>query len=320
MTATRKLFIAAAILAAGFGVAKLLGTPAPRLHAPESQGVVLTKRSTASQTSHAPPASPHSNSPVRLVPDFEAVNAGKSALDPLVDVAPPLLSSPATQPLESPITREMYGLESAAPRAKLRNEAPRPLAIDSRAPTTLERPVIDQFTADSSSNSPPPPPRSDWPTGGSRQAGFETAAVSTPAITASYNETLDQATDGPPITPPPWPAPVESEGPRRHIIVDGDSLARLAGRYLHDPRRSGEIFEANRAMLADPELLPIGAELVIPSRTSMPAIGSGPPQSCAPRAVAIHAAASGGLVPVRPVPSTEGIVPRAQLSRPLPAE
>ena len=52
--------------------------------------------------------------------------------------------------------------------------------------------------------------------------------------------------------------------PRSHVIVDGDSLAKLAGRYLDDPRRSEEIFALNRGVFSDPELLPIGAELKIP--------------------------------------------------------
>ena len=54
---------------------------------------------------------------------------------------------------------------------------------------------------------------------------------------------------------------------RSHIIVDGDSLAKLANRYLGDPQRSGEIFAMNRAVLSSPELLPIGVELKIPEKT-----------------------------------------------------
>jgi hypothetical protein len=103
------------------------------------------------------------------------------------------------------------------------------------------------------------------------------------------------------------------------VVVDGDSLARLAGRYLDDPRRSGEILEANRGVLADPELLPIGTELVIPNRINAGPADLRSPQSLVPRAVAIHASA-GSLVPVRPVPASTGIVPRAHLSRPMSAE
>lgn len=51
---------------------------------------------------------------------------------------------------------------------------------------------------------------------------------------------------------------------RTHVVVDGDSLQKLAERYLDDPTRDGEIYRLNRAVLANPELLPIGVELRIP--------------------------------------------------------
>lgn len=49
-----------------------------------------------------------------------------------------------------------------------------------------------------------------------------------------------------------------------HKVVNGDSLAGLAARYLGDASRAGEIFEANRDRLHSPDLLPIGLELRIP--------------------------------------------------------
>ena len=58
---------------------------------------------------------------------------------------------------------------------------------------------------------------------------------------------------------------------RSHKIVDGDTLAALAQRYLGSAARAEEIFKANRDVLDDPELLPIGAELKIPPRGSGPA-------------------------------------------------
>ena len=58
------------------------------------------------------------------------------------------------------------------------------------------------------------------------------------------------------------------EAARSHKVVDGDTLAALAQRYLGSAARAQEIFEANRDLLADPELLPIGAELKIPPRGS----------------------------------------------------
>jgi len=51
---------------------------------------------------------------------------------------------------------------------------------------------------------------------------------------------------------------------RRHRLTDGDSLERLAERYLQDPARAGEIFELNCDVLAAPDLLPLGRIIRIP--------------------------------------------------------
>jgi nucleoid-associated protein YgaU len=57
----------------------------------------------------------------------------------------------------------------------------------------------------------------------------------------------------------------EKETARTHRIVDGDTLEGLAQSYLGSADRAREIFAANRDVLADPKLLPIGAELKIPA-------------------------------------------------------
>jgi nucleoid-associated protein YgaU len=93
------------------------------------------------------------------------------------------------------------------------------------------------------------------------------------------------ASQGGPSAPPRWQggAPANSarwgmpidmmpaaarpaDGPQTHKIVDGDTLEDLAARYLGSALRSAEIFQANRDLLSDPRLLPIGAELKIPGR------------------------------------------------------
>jgi nucleoid-associated protein YgaU len=63
---------------------------------------------------------------------------------------------------------------------------------------------------------------------------------------------------------------------RRHRVADGDTLRRLAQRYLGSADRFTEIYEANRQLLPNPEVLPIGVELSIPPRQqeSPPARGS----------------------------------------------
>jgi nucleoid-associated protein YgaU len=53
-----------------------------------------------------------------------------------------------------------------------------------------------------------------------------------------------------------------------HVVADGDTLEGLAKLYLGDPARAMEIFDANRETLLSPELLPIGARLIIPDRDS----------------------------------------------------
>ncbi len=59
-------------------------------------------------------------------------------------------------------------------------------------------------------------------------------------------------------------AMLKDPAPRRHRIVNGDSLPALAKRYLGSEHRGDEIFEANRDLLSSPDALPIGIELRIP--------------------------------------------------------
>ncbi|MEI8376279.1 MAG: tail protein X [Planctomycetota bacterium] len=58
--------------------------------------------------------------------------------------------------------------------------------------------------------------------------------------------------------------PETASSPPTHKIIDGDSLALLAERYLGSASRATEIYEANRSLLAHPEILPIGVNLKIP--------------------------------------------------------
>ena len=55
---------------------------------------------------------------------------------------------------------------------------------------------------------------------------------------------------------------------RIHVVHNGDTLERLAERYLADGGRALELFDLNRDVLENPHLLPIGAELRIPGAES----------------------------------------------------
>lgn len=52
---------------------------------------------------------------------------------------------------------------------------------------------------------------------------------------------------------------------REHRVRDGDSLESIAEKYLGDPLLADAIYQANRAQLDSPDLLPIGIKLTIPS-------------------------------------------------------
>jgi nucleoid-associated protein YgaU len=67
-------------------------------------------------------------------------------------------------------------------------------------------------------------------------------------------------------TPAPQTRPAKTRSPaRKHRIVDGDSLPLLALRYLGDRSRVDEICQLNRNIITDPNLLPVGREILIPS-------------------------------------------------------
>ena len=56
-----------------------------------------------------------------------------------------------------------------------------------------------------------------------------------------------------------------------HKVADGDTLAALAERHLGDAKRWPEIFERNRGVLKNPDLLPIGQVIAIPPRENLAA-------------------------------------------------
>jgi len=55
-----------------------------------------------------------------------------------------------------------------------------------------------------------------------------------------------------------------------HTLVDGDTLSKLATRYLGSAEHSQALFDHNRDVLRNPDELPIGAVLRIPSPVTLP--------------------------------------------------
>jgi hypothetical protein len=111
---------------------------------------------------------------------------------------------------------------------------------------------------------------------------------------------------------------------RTHIVVDGDSLKKLASRYLDDPHRDWEIFKLNRDSLRDPELLPIGAVLNIHDlqQATAPRISPESPRISPERTTAHQTSLvvirdTEELIPVRAVVAPRSR-PQAQLLSPVP--
>jgi hypothetical protein len=119
------------------------------------------------------------------------------------------------------------------------------------------------------------------------------------------------------VSPPPWPAQDEAAEPRTHVVVDGDSLERIASRYLSDPQRSREIYELNRNVLTAPDLLPIGAELKIPEPVASASWDRRGFQPYSASANQNREVGRDNMTPARPASAPQGIIPRAQLAPPV---
>lgn len=63
---------------------------------------------------------------------------------------------------------------------------------------------------------------------------------------------------------------------RLHKISDGDTLPKLADRYLKNPERWRDIYAANKDVLPDHEILPLGVEIKIPIADSVDTINTSP--------------------------------------------
>lgn len=57
-----------------------------------------------------------------------------------------------------------------------------------------------------------------------------------------------------------------SSGVRTYVLRDGDTLEKLAVRFLGSRLRAAEIYDANRPQLTRPDLLPVGTTITIPRR------------------------------------------------------
>jgi hypothetical protein len=333
--AFRKLLIAALLVATGLAVAAYLGKPPS---AEQSVHLVTSKSATpiSRGAETAKGSAPLASSQIALLsPEpVAAANVPGTKIDtvtsteshcalttrPAVDVAPDFGSPLASRSVSTDPPAPPNGSRQSL--ARLRDEAPRPVGNEPRSPATIRRePQLNMSAVgiNPAWDDEPYQVRPTVPATPVLPTSFAAPGDASLAQNAAYNESLKLPTTTTGVSPPPWTAPDENEGPRTHVIIDGDSLEKLAGRYLNDPRRGSEIYELNRELLANPDLLPIGAELKIPDRS---------PRETWDRQTRrlpdsnsrVREAAHSNLVPIRSIGLEAPIIPQAQLTYPMRAD
>lgn len=329
MSRTQKIFFASALVVVGFGVAKFLGQPVLPTQmlgsrgAPPAAPVVV-------QTAPANVSVPQAAGRVRLLPDSAMTHAGAPARTPeAVIPQPPRLGNTlapvlATNEKVEPRTFDFAPISSApigdpdSPRARLRNEAPRPVGVDPQSPAAIRRvpeqnvEAADPYRVSDTKAAPPA-----WSAPQLLNTGYSGSAPSPPtALPASYAAPVNSVTANQ-VAPPPWPMADEATESRTHVVVDGDSLERLASRYLSDPQRSREIYELNREVLSAPDLLPIGAELKIPERVAAANWDRRGFQPNSATATQNREVGRENITPAHPASAPQVIIPRAQLAPPV---
>ena len=64
--------------------------------------------------------------------------------------------------------------------------------------------------------------------------------------------------------PAPADAAANAAAPKTYTIQPGDSLSKIAKEQLGDASRWKEIFEANKDVIKDPNLIRVGQEITLP--------------------------------------------------------
>lgn len=152
----------------------------------------------------------------------------------------------------------------------------------------------------------PAPPIGAWREAVQSSQAPAVAPAAAPAWPQATQSNKPAATPIAMLAPPARaeaPVPDSPQSERTHLVTDGDTLERLATRYLGDASRAAELFAWNRGVLSHPDLLPIGVELTV----------SGPANGQAVGAV--------GLTPVNAPTAATPVTgaPRARLMGPQPA-
>jgi len=225
------------------GRVSLEGTPPPSFSAEYQPFFQRTESSNPAATTTAPPFVPGGTTAQPFAPSTSTV--------PFTGSTPPNTGSSAPA-FGAPI-------QTAIPRVyefKPLQETPRSNATVAAPPNWPEvnRPAVP-------SNRPTAPPT--LPAAPANSGA--TTTPRSPTLPPAGNTTQFPAFESNGVTPSSYSSQVSV---RRHKVADGETLGMIAEHYLGSSSRRLEIFQANRDILKDPEVLPIGADLAIPAGPS----------------------------------------------------
>lgn len=69
-----------------------------------------------------------------------------------------------------------------------------------------------------------------------------------------------------PAPAPPRAEPPKPEEPKTYVVVAGDNLSKIAKRIYGDANQWRRIYEANRDVIKNPDLIYPGQKLVLPGK------------------------------------------------------
>jgi nucleoid-associated protein YgaU len=280
-----KLLLAAGLIAAGYGVATLIGSPktpyVPRtFHPPATDPTALLPPTAQPITAERVPPS---TSGVRLLPQvaadqnvIRAHDEQPASITPLPYPTTGVLSDYSSLFDDAPIASRTVAAGTQFPDPSVRaadTAAPASHPVGSLRPRFIDAPPRAArndageivTTTPKTVELPAPPPAAAPPTWPIERAVAPPTGSHAAEVSAAYLAPSVSASPGVRLTAiaPPLNAPAAP--PRTHRIIDGDSLQKLAKRYLQDANRADEIYAMNRDVLANPDLLPIGAEIKLPA-------------------------------------------------------
>lgn len=177
-------------------------------------------------------------------------SAGSAAAGGPAAVAAPATSPGAAPPVQPPVASQQWMVpdEQLPPAVELRSDyAPPP--PPERLPAAPAAFVADGGSVMNgtyrSTLDVPPPPLLD-------------SQAAPPAASA-------WAAAEPPVpVPHPYPSSPADAPPSTYVVRDGDDLTGIAARFYGHPAAAASVWAANRDVIPDPNLLPIGAHLRLP--------------------------------------------------------